>query len=160
MVRAAICRAVLRNWGQTRNTHQQPPSLTPFKMPDPASVPGNKSRLVFLKGQTLQQNTESRALPVGCGVGTLLSLETPTLPLPNPKGDSDAHPQLRALPVASFTGKHSGVLWCPSLRSKAGGALADPPVKTGGSCPTKKGGLNSNSRSQGCRPWHFLPPCL
>lgn len=93
MVRAAaICSAVLRNWGQTRNTHQQPPSLTLFKMPDPISVPGNKSRLVFLKGQTLQQNTESRALPEGCGVGTLLSLETPTLPLPNPKGDSDAHP--------------------------------------------------------------------
>lgn len=66
MVRAAaICSAVLRNWGQTRNTHQQPLSLTPFKMPDPVSVPGNKSRLVFLKGQTLQQNTESRALPGG-----------------------------------------------------------------------------------------------
>lgn len=121
-------------------------------------VPGNKSRLVFLKGWTLQQSKNSEPTPAlsGCsGVGSLLLLEPPTFSLPSPDGDSDAHPQLGALPVASFTGKHPGVPWCSSFPKRAGKALADSSMKTWKSCPTKKRGLNSNSVA-----WAAFPSSL
>ena len=104
--------AVLRNWGQT---HLQPLSLTPFAMPGTGPVPGNKSRLVFLKGWTLKPSKNPEPTPAlsgCCGVGGLLALELLTLPLPSPSGDSDVHTQLRALPAASSTEKHPGVPWC------------------------------------------------
>lgn len=51
LVRASTCRAVLRNWGVGPNWANplHPLVLVPFEMPGTIPVPGNRSRLVFLK---------------------------------------------------------------------------------------------------------------